>query len=319
MKKGKRIVAVSFAATSILLLTALVGSSFYLLDFALTPKYRTDDEAFERLKRHTPDDALTWVDSVRREEHLRDTIITLNGQTAHAWFMAASSPTNATALLVHGYKETGLSMLHIAYLYHHRMGLNVVMPDLPGHGRTPGEYIGMACKRDCEYVKQWVAVADSMFKGDSTATRMVLHGISMGAATVMNISGESMRECVRCLVEDCGYSSAWDEFSHELREMFGLPTFPLLHVTSALSKVRYGWSFGEVSCVDHVAKCTLPMLFIHGDKDDFVPTRMVHQLYAAKPQPKQLWLSTNSEHAQAFHDHPDEYEQQICAFVSQWL
>ena len=81
-----------------------------------------------------------------------------------------------------------------------------------------------------------------------------------------------------------------DEFRGELKEQFGLPSFPLLHTASWLCRQEYGWDFREASALEQVKKCTLPMLFIHGDADTFVPTWMVYPLYEAKPEPKELWI-----------------------------
>ena len=94
----------------------------------------------------------------------------------------------------------------------------------------------------------------------------------MGAATTMCVSGDPTPSYVRCFIEDCGYTSVWDEYSQEMKKRFGLPEFPMLHITSALVKARYGWSFKEASPLNQVAKCRKPMLFIHGSNDKFVPT-----------------------------------------------
>ena len=140
-------------------------------------------------------------------------------------------------------------------------------------------------------VMRWMEVANSRF-GRAGNTRMVLHGVSMGAATVMSVSGETLPSYVKCFVEDCGYTSA---LGTSLRASFTIasvsPAFPLLHACSALCRVRYGWSFDEASPLRQVARCHKPMLFIHGDRDTFVPFSMLARLYAAKPQPKAQWVS----------------------------
>ena len=125
---------------------------------------------------------------------------------------------------------------------------------------------------------------------------MVVHGISMGAATTMMVSGDVNQEgnlmpFVKCFVEDCGYTSVWDEFRGELKGQFGLPAFPLLHTASLLCQLEYGWNFREASALKQVARCQLPMLFIHGESDTFVPTEMVYSLYKVKPGPKALWIA----------------------------
>ena len=141
---------------------------------------------------------------------------------------------------------------------------------------------------DRKDVTQWMEVANRIY-GDSTS--MVVHGISMGAATTMMVSGEPQPDYVKCFVEDCGYTSVWDQFSKELKAQFGLPQFPLMYTADWLCQLEYGWGFKEASALKQVARCHLPMFFIHGDKDDYVPTWMVYKLYEAKPQPKALWLS----------------------------
>ncbi|MBQ2342273.1 MAG: alpha/beta hydrolase, partial [Bacteroidaceae bacterium] len=68
-----------------------------------------------------------------------------------------------------------------------------------------------------------------------------------------------------------------------------------------------------------VRKCYRPMLFIHGEQDDYVPTEMVYRLYEAKPQPKALWIAPGSPHAWSYHDHPAEYTRQVRQFLSRYL
>ena len=168
-------------------------------------------------------------------------------------------------------------------------------------------------------VMRWMAVADSLFRDSTGTTRQIVHGISMGAATTMCISGENTPSYVKCFVEDCGYTSVWDEFHYEIGVMYGLPDFPLMYTTSMLCKLRYGWTFGEASALKQVKKCHKPMLFIHGDKDDFVPTSMIYPLYAAKPQPKELYIAKGSAHARSYYDHKAEYTSRVTKFVSRYI
>ena len=134
-------------------------------------------------------------------------------------------------------------------------------------------------------------------------------GVSMGAATTMMLSSMQMPKGIKDIrfIEDCGYTSVWDEFEGQLKEQFGLPAFPLLYTSSLLCRLRYGWSFGEASAMNEVAKCPYPMLFIHGDKDTFVPTKMVYRLYDAKPEPKALWVVSGVDHALSYKTHQAEY------------
>jgi len=89
-----------------------------------------------------------------------------------------------------------------------------------------------------------------------------------------------------------------------------------MHITSVLSKWHYGWSFREADAQKSVSRCRQPMLFIHGGVDTFVPTAMVYKLYAAKPQPKSIWVAPHSGHADSYHDHRVEYTQRVASFLA---
>lgn len=211
-------------------------------------------------------------------------------------------------------------MMMIGYLYNRQLGYNILLPDLYGHGLSGGTEVQMGWK-DRFDILRWTEEANHLFGGN---TEMVVHGISMGAATTMCVSGEVQQGIyqqpfIKCFVEDCGYTSAWDEFKGELKNQFGLPAFPLLYVASTLCHIEYGWSFQEASPLEQVKKCTLPMLFIHGDADTFVPTWMVHPLYEAKPAPKELWIVPGAEHAVAYKENTEAYTRKVRDFVGTYI
>ena len=316
-KKKLTITIITIVTVIIAIITA---ASFYMLGYALTPYKRTHDEAIKRLYEREPAVIKAWVDSLERCQALRDTSISIeNRGIMKAILVNADHPTNRVALLIHGYMDRAESMLHIAYLYHHLMGYNVLMPHCYAHGESEGDHIDMGWNDRLD-VMRWMDVADNMFHGDSTHTQMVIHGISMGGFITMCISGEKCKPFVKCFVEDCGYTSVWDEFSSELHNQFSLPEFPLMYTTSALCKLRYGWSFSEASALEQVKKSTLPMLFIHGDADTFVPYPMLNRLYNAKTKGyKEKFIAHGTEHARAFTDHQEEYILHVQNFVNRFI
>lgn len=301
------------------LLLALTGGSLYMLDFALASLDDRDDvdEMYEMLYSRVPD-IEPWADSLRSHQLLRDTFMTMaNGERHHAIYLRCDSACGRTAIIVHGYHDFAVKFLFLARLYHDHLGYNVLMPDLHGHGLSEGDEVQMGWLDRLD-VMQWADAAERMFR-DTMPSQMVVHGVSMGAATTMCLSGEELPPYIKCFVEDCGYTSVWDEFEGQLSELFSLPAFPLMYTTSALCKALHGWSFGEASPLDQVARCSLPMLFIHGSNDTFVPTEMVYRLYAAKPQPKAIWIARGSEHAQSYINYPTEYTHQVAAFVGKYI
>lgn len=310
-----------FVATGIIvvIVALLVFAGNYMLHYSLFPNMRHSHSLSWRLGNIIEQNPQLrpWVDSLQQVHALRDTFLVMpTGERHHATYIAARKPTRRVAVVVHGYRDNGMGMMHIASIYN-GMGYNVLLPDLHAHGKSQGEGIQMGWKDRLD-VMQWMALADSLW-GGSEGSLMVLHGISMGAATVMSVSGEELPQYVKCFVEDCGYTSVWDEFSHELKEQFSLPPFPLLYTTSLQCRLRYGWSFGEASPLSQVSRCCLPMLFIHGSKDTYVPFAMMRQLYNAKPQPKAMWVAPGSIHAMSFTDHPVEYTHRVSQFVNRYI
>ena len=133
------------------------------------------------------------------------------------------------------------------------------------------------------------------------------------------VSGEPQPGYVKCFVEDFGYTNVWDQFSKELKAQFGLPRFPLMYIADRLCRMEYGWGFKEASALKQVARCHLPMFFIHGDKDDYVPTRMVYKLYEAKPEPKELWIVPGADHAHSYLIHTKEYTERVREFTNRYI
>lgn len=303
---------------SLLFAVLLFGAGFFMLSFALRPDFEASNQAtasYAYMERNYPY-LQPWVDSLKQGNALRDTCITgQEGERLHAIYVKAPTPTPKTAVIVHGYTDNSIRMLMIGYLYNRDLGFNILLPDLHYHGESEGRAIRMGW-RDRLDVQKWMEVANTLFGGN---TQMVVHGISMGAATTMMVSGEKQPSYVRCFVEDCGYTSVWAQFEKELKEQFHLPAFPLLDVASTLCEWIYGWNFREASALEQVKKSSLPMMFIHGDKDGYVPTWMVHPLYEAKPGEKELWIVPNAEHAVSYRDNQAEYTHRVRAFVGKYI
>ncbi len=299
------------------LFIVLTIASWYMLDFSLKPEYnkgRNIQSSLEYLYREYPFTS-DWLDSLQAHQALRDTFISADdGRKLHALYVSAPSSTDKTALLLHGYTDNATRMLHVGYIYHHLLGYNLLLPDFYAHGESEGDAIRMGWK-DRKDALLWSQLADQLFH---TKTRQVVHGISMGGFVTMVLAGEDAPQ-LEAFVDDCGYTSVWEEFAHELEATFGLPEFPMMFTSSLLCKLHYGWSFGEADAVKAIRHSTKPMLFIHGDNDNFVPTEMVHTLYDAKPEPKELWLTPDVAHAHSYLTYPEEYMKKVIDFCHAYL
>ncbi len=237
-----------------------------------------------------------------------------DGLTLRGILIDAPECSKKTAILIHGYKNCGINEYCSYVRMYHEMGFNVLVPDDRGHGDSDGKYITFAWwdRRDCI---AWTNFALNKFGQDST---VLLHGISMGSATVMNASGESdFPEQVKVVVSDCGFSNAWDQFVHVLKRNFHLPQFPVMHIANIINKVLCKYDFRENNCINQVKKAKVPFLFIHGADDDFVPTRMVYDVYeACGSELKELHVFPGAAHAESYYVCHDEYLKVLKSFLN---
>lgn len=142
------------------------------------------------------------------------------------------------------------------------------------------------------------------------------HGESMGAATVLINAGRY--HSVNFVVEDCGYSSLKDLLAFQCKELKHLPLFPTLIFGNLIFSLRTKTSYSKVTPAKYIATCDdIPMYFVHGDKDNFVPSYMIYKNYDAKPGFKKLTLYEGSAHAFSVIDHKEEYEINLDNFLKE--
>lgn len=289
----------------------------FMCNYALRPKdHGTDFEATRTKIDERYDGVISnWYDPLYAAGVFKDTtIVGENGYRIHAVYAPAIDPSTAqgTAIVIHGYTNNHLTFSNLTRMYRDSLNYNVFVPDLQYHGESEGRAIQMGWLDRLDIVR-WIPIAHDIFGDDF----MVIHGVSMGGATTMMVSGEELPGYVRAFVDDCGYSSVWDQFKHNLHDQFHLPPFPVLTSANIVCRRRYGWDFKEASSVNQLAKCDRPMLFIHGGADTYVPTEHVYKNYDAKTQGyKDLWIAPGSAHALAFKDHPDEYIRRVREFLA---
>lgn len=222
--------------------------------------------------------------------------------------------SNKTAILVHGYCGSGDVMNYAAKKFYEK-GFNVVLPDCRGHGHSEGNYIGMGW-HDRKDVLMW---CEKIIKANKDA-EIVLYGVSMGAATVMMVSGETLPENIKCIVEDCGYTSVYDEFKYQLKNMYRfIPTFPILDIVGILCSFRAGYGFRKASALKQIKKCKVPVLFIHGGNDKFVPTEMVYKLFENANCKKDILIIENAGHGVAAMIDNKKYWRRVFEFINENL
>ena len=320
----KNFVKACFVLTLIAFIVVLVaGFYFYDISVARTKKtFLAQDAALKKsvvvnaeiTLQKSSSELIDDPDWLSRQSYEMVDIMSYDGLKLKGYYIGAESPSMKTVILSHGYSSQGLWMGLYAKLYH-MMGYNVLMPDSRGHGSSQGNYIGFGWVDRKDYLK-WI---DYVIKKTGTDVQIVLHGVSMGGATVLMTSGESLPSNVKAIVSDCAYTSVKDELSYQMMRMYHLPSFPLLNATSLITKVKAGFTFGEASALKQVKKSKTPTLFIHGGNDEFVPTSMVNELFEACSSEKELFIVPGAGHGAALTADPEGYASKVKDFTDKFL
>lgn len=295
-------------------------SSLFIKHILEAVPSRSDMEADSPTsKEPEPEDALTAAFLKNRKELRKGgaefekltekaEIMSKDGLKLQAIYRMQENESHDWIISIHGYKDSHTFMLPYGAAFY-KKGYNVLMPDNRAHGKSEGRYIGMGWL-DKEDIKEWIKW---ILSRDEEA-RIILHGISMGGATVMMTAGENP-EHVAGYIEDCGYTSVWDIFACVMKRDYHLPAFPILYVCRIISRKKLKYDYVEASSITQIKKCQKPMLFIHGEKDGFVPTEMGYRVYEAFEGTKELYIAENAGHAESMDYAPETYFNRIFEFI----
>ncbi|OUO33323.1 hypothetical protein B5F85_02420 [Olsenella sp. An293] len=330
-RRTRRVVAIVVAALLALVVVGLGLAGNFLVDFALNPNAEVSmarsmreggvggldyaeapkfDEAYAA-------EAASWFEAEKRSvSHQASDGTVLLGWELDGANGDAYSDGHTWAVVCHGYIGEPADMAKYAYHFS-QLGMSVLMPAARGHERNVDTGLIQMGWGDARDLLGWV---DDIVARDPEA-RIILFGVSMGGAEVMMASGMSgLSENVSLIVEDCGYTSVWDEFVLQLDNVFGLPSFPILNVADAACLLRAGYTFEAASAVESLRSASVPMLFIHGDEDAFVPFSMLDECYdACASEQKEKLVVSGAGHGLAASTDPDLYWSTVDAFVAEHL
>ena len=307
-----------------IILTALIivicyGGN-YLYNLGINPKHpkdlifksNTDEETKQsETSGVSTIDSKTWLLKYSNYEDLF--INSKDNLKLHNFLIKNENKSNKWVIAVHGYTSQGTYMASYAQNFYD-MGYNIIIPDLRGHGKSEGTYIGMGWDERFDIIDLINYINDN-FKD----SQIVLFGVSMGAATVMSTSGEKLPSNVKAIIEDCGYTSTWSQFAYQLKALFKLPSFPMMHTASIICKLRSGYFISEASPIKQIKNSITPTLFIHGDKDSFVPFFMLDELYNASPVEKEKLIIPGAKHARASYVNPKLYWETVENFLEKYI
>ena len=291
----------------------------YLYNLAINPSI-SKDKVFNSQKNHVKKEKASTDIIEKIKEWLEDEvgysdvyISSDDGLKLHNYKIINKNVSKKWVIIVHGYTSKGFNMTSYAKNFYN-MRYNIMIPDLRAHGESEGHYIGMGWDDRNDIIN----LIDYILAEESDA-EIVLFGVSMGAATVMMVSGEKLPSNVKAIIEDCGYTSAWDQFAYQLKTLFNLPEFPMMNIADIICKIRNGYFISDASAIKQVKKSVIPTLFIHGNCDSFVPFEMQEKLYDACKAEKEKVVIEGATHAQAAFVNPELYWLSIVNFLDKYV
>ncbi|QQK79584.1 alpha/beta hydrolase [Salicibibacter cibi] len=252
------------------------------------------------------EEAQDWYDE---QEQIEVALTSFDDLQLAASFMPTEGSDGNAVILAHGYRSQKENMDEYVEFYHDQ-GFDVLKPDARGHGESEGDYIGFGWHDRLDYL-DWI----DMLIDEHNAENILLHGESMGAATVLMASGEDLPDEVRGIVADSAYTTVEEELTHQLQHLYGLPAFPLLNITSLVTNIRAGYTFTEASTIEQIKANTLPLFLIHGSEDELVPTDMADELYEAAGGEPELWIVPDAGHTEAYTVTTMEFQERLQTFI----
>ena len=240
-----------------------------------------------------------------------------DGITLRGYFLPAKRPSDKLVVCAHGYSYNGPDQFGaLLPFYHDEMNYHILLPDHRTHGRSDGKYIGFGAL-EWKDIFDWTSMFMQRLGED---TKVVLHGISMGGATVMNCNANAPPDYIKCVIEDCGYTNGYEMIALVTRRDMHVRFKPLVWGLGFWYRVLMGCSLrrDDDPC-GRAARFKLPTLFIHGETDPFVPLEMGLRCYEAATVPKELLVIEGAGHAMAYFVGKEEYDAAMRAFLSKWM
>lgn len=211
----------------------------------------------------------------------------------------------------HGYTSQGMSDYIGLSDYYMKNGYSMLLPDARAHGQSEGDYVGFGCldRWDAlEWIK-WV------IKECGEDVQILLHGTSMGGATVLMTSALNLPKQVKGVISDCAFTSPKYVFTHVLNHMYHLPAFPVIQISDCVNRRKAGYGMDECNAAREIRKTRIPVLLIHGDADTFVPVSMCHEIYNNCIAPRKKLIIKGAAHAESYYKDTKAYEAALDEFT----
>lgn len=289
----------------VIVLGLFIFSAYKLTEVAMFPKtWKYEDTYnFEIENGRFRSD---YLSSLQKEEFFIDSPY---GYKLHAIYFP-NKESKKTIIFSHGVTYSLYGSIKYMDMFYKR-GFNVFIYDQRFHGRSEGDFCtyGNFEKFDLKACTDWV------LNRNGADSIVGIHGESMGAATALQNAGIDSR--VAFYIADCPYSDFFEELKIRIRKDFHLPPFPFLNLADIIFKIKSGTSFKTASPIKAIKNVTVPIFFVHGANDNYIPNTMSKEMFEIKKGIKKLYIAPNADHAQSVWRNPEEYDRLVGEFLEE--
>lgn len=292
-------------AAALLALVLLIAYICYRMAFYVPPHKAIQSDAvdlpegaiYEPFRAHFEG----WAREVRAMPCEEMHITSFDGLPLYAKYYEFS-PDAPIELMFHGYRGNAERDLSGGVQRCFKLGHSALIVDQRCSGKSGGHTITFGVKehRDC---LSWLEFMQNRF-GENA--RIILCGISMGASTVMMAAGQPLPKTVIGVLADCGYHSQTEIIKKVIRQLH-LPAAIAYPFVKLGAKLYGRFDLEELTPVDALKNCRVPVIFFHGESDDFVPYEMSRIAYEACPTKKMLVTVPNAGHGLSYPVDPERY------------
>ena len=251
--------------------------------------------------------ALQWLQDHNAQEVRTKSF---DGLLLRGKWVPAENP-KATIILFHGYHTHYIHDFAGIFSLYHSIGLNLLLVRQRSHGESGGKYITFGV-RERKDVRSWVDFHNRTHGMDN----VFLGGMSMGASTLLFAAGEDLPPNVRGITADCGFSSPAEILGHIIRQDYHLPPKLVLPLMEVWARVLGGFSFYECDSRKTLARSKIPVVFIHGTADTFVPCAMSQAGYDACTAQREIHLIEGADHGRGYLFEPDRLTKALVDFFN---
>lgn len=313
----KTVIIVLEVVIALLFICFGIGYAFVFLIIRRQGTLQSPETGAESSELLEPTGNALWAYNIPKFKPFRELpfesadIISFDGLRLHADFLRGEPGTKVTMIFCHGYKSEAAFDFAAMYDFYRSLGYNLVYLNMRAHGKSEGKYIGFGAL-DRFDVQMWTKKIAELFPD----TSIFLHGMSTGAASILQSADLELDPAVCGIIADCGFSSTNEVFRNLVGGLYHLPATPFVDIFEAVNRMTAGYGFSDADSVRSMEKSRLPLAYICGDCDRYVPLDMAMRIYNACAQDKVLLIAKGAGHAASFMTENEKYRNLITEFIN---